>query len=167
MEHISSDISDLMKIGVACGIAFVLLCSVAHIAGLTAGWYGNILYNKSQTDYLKERADTYIFEKKNAVVTGDDIMELILKNDSKYDYHIFMNGNWHCVNSTIRSASLNLWCEDYLMSHVFKNRGDLERSFLVSEVIQVNEETIGYRFVDKGSLETMEIGADGCLTEPR
>lgn len=167
MEHISGDISDLMKIGIACSIAFILLFSVARIAALTTEWYGNVLYNKSQTDYLRERADTYIFEKKDAIVTGDDIMELILKNDSKYDYHIFMNGRWHCVNSTVRSASLNLWCEDYLTSHVFKNRGDLERRFVVSEVIQVNEETVGYRFVDKVSLETMEIGADICFTEPR
>lgn len=166
MEHTSGDISDLMKIDIACSIAFALLFCVARMAYLTVGWYGDVLYNKGQMDYLQERADTYIFEKKDAVVTGNDIMELILKNDSKFDYHIFIDEKWYCVNNTIRSAASNIWCEDYLMSHVFKNRGDLERSFYVSEVIQVNEETIGYRFIDKISFDChINTENDGCYTD--
>lgn len=166
MEHISGDISDLLKIGLACSIAFILLFTIVRISHLAVSWYGELMYDKGQTEYLKERADTYIFEKKDAVVTGNDIMELILKNDSKYDYHIFMDDRWYCVNNTLRSASLNLWCEDYLLSRVFKNSGDLERTFYVSEVIQVNEATIGYRFVDKVTYEHhLSTGTDRCVTE--
>lgn len=150
--ELSESVSDTLKMGVSCAVFAILFAFLIPIAVTTGHWYMAAENRKSQTDYLNSLSETYMMEQKREV-TGNDIVEFILKNDSRYDYYITVHGSTYPVTVKKAEGFLQagndtcIWSEDYLLDTVFTNNSIYD-SYRV-EPARMNDETVGYQFYQK------------------
>lgn len=143
---------ETMKMGVTCAVFAILFACLIPVATISRHWFVEAENRNSQTGYLETLSDAYMLEQKKEV-SGNDIVEFILKNDARYDYYITVNGNTYPV-TVKKSESLmlsgknsNIWSENYLMDNIFI-RNTIYDSYSVVPV-RSNDETIAYKFYQK------------------
>lgn len=147
--ELSENALDSMKMGVTCAVFAILFAAMIPLALSARHWYMVAENRQSQTGYLHDISESYIMEQKKEV-SGNDIVEFILKNDSKYDYYITVNGNTYPITKKKAENLLKagketcIWSEDYLMDTVFLNHSVYDNYKVVP--VQMNDETVGYNF---------------------
>lgn len=83
--------TDTVRLGVEIIAAAVFVAMVVSIALVSRRWYGKEEYHKYQTRYMTETAPGWTFESAAAngtTLSGNDIMNFVVKNDTKYEYVI-------------------------------------------------------------------------------
>ena len=107
MIVLSEEALDVSKIGMELLVTSVFIAIVVGLMFYGQRWYAKEEYYKYQTSYMNETADNWTFEsralkaedvyntannlsdiKAGMKVTGDDIVNFILRNDAKYNYYI-------------------------------------------------------------------------------
>lgn len=147
--ELSESAVDVIKMGVTCAVFALLFIAMVPLALTTRHWYMAVENRQSQTGYLNSLSDTYTMEQKGEV-TGNDIVEFILKNDSRYDYYITVNGSTYPVTRKKAESFLkagketSIWSEDYLMDTVFLNNSIFDSYKVVT--VWMNDETVSYKF---------------------
>lgn len=143
---------ETMKMGVVCAVFAILFTSLIPLAVISNHWFIEAEGRKSQTGYLEAMSDAYMLEQKKEV-SGNDIVDFILKNDAKYDYYITVNGVTYPI-TVKKSESLllagkegNIWSESYLMDTVFLNNSIYDSYNVVP--VRVNDEATAYKFYQK------------------
>lgn len=150
--ELSDSALDTIKMGVVCALFAALFAALVPAAYMARHWYIEVENRQSQTEYMKDMSDAYMFEQKKEV-SGNDIVEFILKNDAKYDYYITVNGSTYPVtkkkseNLLIAGKNSNIWSEDYLLNTVFLHNSIYD-SYDV-EPVRNNDETLSYKFYQK------------------
>lgn len=150
--NLSDESLETMKIGVTCAVFAILFAALVPLFFVARGWYMEAENKLSETGHMKTLSDSYIMEQKGEV-TGNDIVEFILKNDSLYDYYITVNGSTYPITKK-KAESLLLsgndtciWSEDYLLDTVFLNHSIYDTYSVVP--VRNNDETISYKFYQK------------------
>lgn len=140
---------DTIKMGIVCAVFGVFFLAMVPLARTAEAWYVRASDRQSQTGHMKVLADSYMMEQK-AEVTGNDIVEFILKNDSMFDYYITVNGSTYPVTRTKAQNLLAagedacVWSEEYLLENVFLNHTVYDSYQVVP--VRMNDETVSYKF---------------------
>lgn len=145
----SSSAVETIKMGITSAVFAVLFAVIVPMAFTAEKWYMEAENRKSQTGHMKTMADSWMMEQKGSVA-GNDIVEFILKNDSRYDYYVIVGDATYPI--TVKKAEslfsegkdVCIWSEDYLMEHVFLNHTIYDSYRVVS--VRANDETIAYKF---------------------
>lgn len=146
------DSIDSVKAGVVCIVFAVFFFLMIPAARTAHTWYVQAENRQSQTGHMKALADAYLLEQKSEV-TGNDIVEFILKHDALYDYYITVNGITYPVTKTkaqnllMAGADENIWSEEYLLNNIFLNQ-TIYDSYRVFPV-RMNDETVTYYFYQR------------------
>ncbi len=135
---------NMTAMGIFCVILFFLSTTARHLYQREA-WITN------QGELLRNEAADYLFEH-GENVSGNDIVEFILKYDNKYDYYITINTRTYPITNEQYLIYLQnpgmvefptiLWTQDYLVNRVM--RDNIYNNFIVT--IEKNQSRKTYRF---------------------
>lgn len=168
MENESVDVS---KLGVEMIVIAVLLATMVTFAFYANNLFSKEEYRKYQTQYMNETSENWTFEsraekaenayysngKKLSVitddmkVTGNDIVNFIIKNDTKYNYYIYPEAHGiqpessrthKLLRDTASNGTTNRYSEEYLLNMIRSNNDNtnLTTKFYI-KVIRQNDET--------------------------
>lgn len=154
----------------------MIVISVLLATVVTFAFYANHLfskeeYRKYQTQYMNETSENWTFESRaekaenayylngsslSAVtddmkVTGNDIINFIIKNDTKYNYYIYPEAHGiqpessrthKLLRDTASAGTTNRYSEEYLLNMIRSNNDNtnLTTMFYI-KVIRQNDET--------------------------
>lgn len=114
---------NMTAMGIFCVLLFFLSVTARHLYNREA-WITN------QGELLRNEAADYLFEH-GEKVTGNDIVEFILKYDNKYDYYITLKDKTYPITNELYLTYLQnpgmaefptiLWTQDYLVNDVMKD----------------------------------------------
>lgn len=180
MENEAVDVS---KLGVELIVISVLIATIATFTLLARNMFAKEEYRKYQTQYMKETAENWTFEsrakkaetayatkgdKLSAVtdemkVTGNDIVNFIIKNDTKYNYYIYPeargirpeNEKPHkLLRDTVAVGSSNIYSEENLLKMIRSRDDDtnLTTKFYI-KVILFNDEPDTFIFSRSGKVK--------------
>lgn len=141
--------TDAARMGIVCAAFAILFASIAGMAFTVRRWFYAADLREGQTVYMKALADAYIMEQQGDV-SGNDIVEFILKNDSRYDYYIVADGITYKITKAVAeelllsSPKVCLWSGDYLLREVFT--GDRIYDFYRVVPERTNDDTDAYWF---------------------
>ncbi|BCJ93091.1 hypothetical protein acsn021_06600 [Anaerocolumna cellulosilytica] len=123
----SNEVTDTLSLGSEL-ILFTLLCTFLAIVSIQAGNIRSAKELKENTMIsVREKSELYYY-KYAEHVSGSDIVELIIKNNSKYDYYIKLstiNTNIEITKSRAKKLmekgenSEILWTQSYLTNNIF------------------------------------------------
>lgn len=123
---------NMAAMGIFCIILFFLSITARHL-------YSREALITNQGELLRNEAADYLFEHGERV-SGNDIVEFILKYDNKYDYYITINDKTYPITNELYLTYLQnpgtvefptiLWTQDYLVNHVM--RDNIYDNFLVT-----------------------------------
>lgn len=135
---------NMTAMGIFCVILFFLSSAARHLYQREA-WITN------QGELLRSEAADYLFEH-GENVSGNDIVEFILKYDNKYDYYITISERTYPItheqyliylqNPGMVDFPTILWTQDYLVNRVM--RDNIYNNFIVT--IEKNHSRKTYRF---------------------
>lgn len=83
--------TDVVRVGIELVVASIFLFLLVGTAITGRNWYRKEEYHKYETQYMAETSPNWTFEsvaKKGTTVSGNDIVDFIVKNDTRYDYVI-------------------------------------------------------------------------------
>jgi hypothetical protein len=122
---------NMAAMGIFCIILFFLSITARHLYNREA-WITN------QGELLRNEAADYLFEHGESV-SGNDIVEFILKYDNQYDYYITIDAKTFPITNDLYLSYLQnpglaefptiLWTQDYLVNKVMKD--DIYDNFFV------------------------------------
>lgn len=114
---------NMTAMGIFCLIVFFLSITARHL-------YRRESWITNQGELLRNEATDYLFEHGESV-SGNDIVEFILKYDNKYDYYITINTKTYPITHDLYLTYLQnpgtvefptiLWTQDYLVNKVMKD----------------------------------------------
>ncbi len=189
----SEEALDVSKIGMELLVTSIFIAIVVGLMVYGQRWYAKEEYYKYQTTYMNETADNWTFEsralksedayntaknlsdiKTGMKVTGDDIVNFILRNDAKYNYYIKTKVRDPYVIK--RGDDVTHYTEDYLLNKVGfgidnqnGNSDGLSQKYYV-RVIKDNDEVDGYIFTYDGKVRvnstTITFDKNGSLSLP-
>lgn len=189
----SEEALDVSKIGIELLVTSIFIAIVVGLMVYGQRWYAKEEYYKYQTAYMNETADNWTFEsralksedayntaknlsdiKTGMKVTGDDIVNFILRNDAKYNYYIKTKVRDPYVIK--RGDDVTHYTEDYLLNKVGfgidnqnGNSDGLSQKYYV-RVIKDNDEVDGYIFTYDGKVRvnstTITFDKNGSLSLP-
>ena len=123
---------NMAAMGVFCVILFFLSITARHL-------YNREALITNQGELLRNEAADYLFEHGERV-SGNDIVEFILKYDNKYDYYITISEKTYPITNELYLTYLKnpgtvefptiLWTQDYLVNQVLKD--NIYDNFLVT-----------------------------------
>lgn len=123
---------NMAAMGIFCIILFFLSITARHLYNREA-WITN------QGELLRNEAADYLFEH-GECVSGNDIVEFILKYDNQYDYYITIDAKTFPITNDLYLSYLQnpglaefptiLWTQDYLVNKVMKD--DIYDNFFVT-----------------------------------
>lgn len=123
---------NMIAMGIFCVILFFLFSIARHL-------YQREEWITNQGELLRMEADDYLFEH-GENVSGNDIVEFILKYDNKYDYYITIDAKTYSITNEQYLIHLQnpgmvefptiLWTQDYLVNRVM--RDSIYNNFLVT-----------------------------------
>lgn len=123
---------NMAAMGIFCVILFFLSITARHL-------YNREAMITNQGELLRNEAADYLFEHGERV-SGNDIVEFILKYDNKYDYYITINEKIYPITNELYLSYLKnpgtvefptiLWTQDYLVNHVMKD--NIYDNFLIT-----------------------------------
>lgn len=162
---------DVSKLGVEMIVIYVLLATVVTFAFYANHLFSKEEYRKYQTQYMNETSENWTFESRaekaenayysngnslSAVtddmkVTGNDIINFIIKNDTKYNYYIYPEAHGiqpessrthKLLRDTASTGTTNRYSEEYLLNMIRSNNDNtnLTTKFYI-KVIRQNDET--------------------------
>lgn len=117
-----------------------IFCVILFFVSITArNLYNREAWITNQGELLKSEAGDYLFEH-GENVSGNDVVEFILKYDNKYDYYITLNSKTYPITNeqylyylknpgTVEFPTI-LWTQDYLVNKVMKD--NIYNNFLVT-----------------------------------
>lgn len=114
---------NMAAMGIFCVILFFLSITARHL-------YNRESLITNQGEVMRNEAADYLFEY-GENVSGNDIVEFILKYDNKYDYYITINEETYPITNELYLTYLQnpgtvefptiLWTQDYLVNDVMKD----------------------------------------------
>lgn len=123
---------NMASMGIFCVILFFLSITARHLYAREA-WITN------EGERMRNEAADYLFEY-GENVSGNDIVEFILKYDNKYDYYITIDNKTYPITNDLYLYYLQnpgivdfptiLWTQDYLVNKVMKD--NIYDNFLVT-----------------------------------
>ncbi len=139
---------NMAAMGIFCVILFFLSTTARHLYNREA-WITN------QGELMRNEAADYLFEYGESV-SGNDIVEFILKYDNKYDYYITIGDKTYPITNDLYLTYLQnpgsvesptiLWTQDYLVNRVMKD--NIYDNFIVT--IDKSQMRKIYRFEARG-----------------
>ena len=148
------ELQDIIRLA-ANMAAMAAFCIILFFLSITAKQlYRREAWITNQGVLLRNEAADYLFEH-GEKVTGNDIVEFILKYDNKYDYYISVDEKtfpitndrylYYLQNPGIVEFPTILWSQDYLVNDVMKD--DIYNNFLVT--IDKSDIRKVYKFVEQ------------------
>jgi hypothetical protein len=124
------EIQDTIRLAVNMA-SMGIFCVILFFVSITArNLYNREAWITNQGELLRSEAGDYLFEH-GETVSGNDVVEFILKYDNKYDYHITINNKTYPITNeqylyylqnpgTVEFPTI-LWTQDYLVNKVMKD----------------------------------------------
>lgn len=124
------ELQDVIRLAVNMA-AMGIFCIILFFLSITA----RQLYNReawitNQGELLRNEAADYLFEHGESI-SGNDIVEFILKYDNQYDYYITIDAKTFPITNDLYLSYLQnpglvefptiLWTQDYLVNKVMKD----------------------------------------------
>ncbi len=139
------------KIGVVCIMFTLLLVIVAFINADTHSWFRHQRERAEISAYMNEKTETFIFDDASSV-SGADILEFILKHDSKYDYYVKINTiTYNLTLENAKNILKNTGGDMYSMSWLTENVFDTTGLYgeYTSSLIKTGDVVTGISFIKK------------------
>lgn len=171
VNSLENEAVDISKLGIEIIVISVLLTTVVIFALYSRFLFSKEEYRKYQTRYMNETSENWTFESRaekaekayyadgnsltavtdNMKVTGNDIVNFIIKNDTKYNYYIYPEAHGiqseserthKLLRDSTSTGISNRYSEDHLLKMIRSNNDNtnLATKFYV-KVIRQNDET--------------------------
>ncbi len=133
------ELQDIIKLAVNMSSLSIFCIIIFFLSSSAKQLYNNEEWLTVEGELLREEATDYLFEY-GENVTGNDIVEFILKHDNRYDYYITIGERTYPITNDVYLSYLQnpelvetptiLWTQDYLVNKVMKDK--IYNKFLVT-----------------------------------
>lgn len=124
------ELQDVIRLAIKMAAMGVFCVILLFLSITTRRLYNREAWITNQGELLRNEATDYLFEHGESV-SGNDIVEFILKHDNKYDYYITIDEQsfpitnelylWYLQNPGAVEFPTILWTQDYLVNKVMKD----------------------------------------------
>ena len=125
------EIQDVIRLALNMASIAIFCIILTFLYSSAKNLYKNEAWITNEGELLRNEAADYLFEY-GENISGNDIVEFILKYDNKYDYYIMVNGRTYPITNDVYLSYLQnpetvetantLWSQDYLVNKVMKDK---------------------------------------------
>ncbi len=123
----NKEVYDTVSLAAQMVLFFVLCLFLTYLTLNGRALYSQEADRNTMNEIMRVQAEDYRFYFSETII-GSDIVELIIKNDSRYDYYIKVRGRTYPVTRTLAKSIFKtgkdgtlIWTQDYLSNTILKD----------------------------------------------